>query len=190
MGAFTILVLYVLLGFMIIGSLVAIQTSDLLSAVISVGAVGFALSLVDLFLGAPDLALTQVVVEILVLVFLIRLVVQRRDDTEQHPPSTIFVAVVMVLFGAILFYMAHVFTEMIPFGAPLFVRVGQASTLAADYLHEAVARTGATNVVMAVLLDFRAYDTLGEATVIFTSIVGAYAVLRKVGRIREKERPE
>jgi multicomponent Na+:H+ antiporter subunit B len=48
-AAFTILVLYVLLGFMIIGSLVAVQTPDLLSAVISVGAVGFALSLVDLF---------------------------------------------------------------------------------------------------------------------------------------------
>lgn len=190
MGSFTVLVLYVLLGFMIIGSLVAVQTPDLLSAVISVGAVGFALSLIDLFLGAPDLALTQLVVEILVLVFLIRLVVQRRDDTEQHPPSTFFVALVMVLFGAILFYMAHAFGDLTPFGVPLFARVGQASTVALDYLQEAVARTGATNVVMAVLLDFRAYDTLGEATVIFTSIVGAYAVLRKVGRIRQEERSE
>jgi multisubunit Na+/H+ antiporter MnhB subunit len=189
-GAFTILVLYVLLGFMIIGSVVAVQTSDLLSAVISVGAVGFALSLIDLFLGAPDLALTQVVVEILVLVFLIRLVVQRRDDTEQHPPSTILVALVMVLFGAILFYMTHALADMIPFGAPLYAHVGRASTLALEYLHEAVSKTGATNVVMAVLLDFRAYDTLGEATVIFTSIVGAYAVLRKVGRIQDEEHAE
>jgi multisubunit Na+/H+ antiporter MnhB subunit len=189
-GGFTVLVLYVLLGFMIIGSLIAVQTSDLLSAVISIGAVGFALSLVDLFLGAPDLALTQVVVEIIVLIFLIRLVVQRRDDTEQNPPSIFFAVAAMVLFGAILFYMAHAFNDLIPFGAPLFAHVGQASTLALDYLQDAVARTGATNVVMAVLLDFRAYDTLGEATVIFTSIVGAYAVLRKVGRIREEKSSE
>ena len=36
--------------------------------------------------------------------------------------------------------------------------------------------------LMGVLLDFRAYDTLGEATVIFTSIIGAYVLLRHVGR--------
>jgi len=34
----------------------------------------------------------------------------------------------------------------------------------------------------AVELDFRAYDTRGEATVIFTSIIGAYVLLRHVGR--------
>ena len=45
--------------------------------------------------------------------------------------------------------------------------------------------TGAANVVTAVLLDYRAYDTLGEATVIFVSIVGAYAILRRVGRRKE-----
>ncbi len=45
--------------------------------------------------------------------------------------------------------------------------------------------TGATNTVAAVLLDYRAYDTLGEATVIFVSIIGAYAILRRVGRKKE-----
>jgi multicomponent Na+:H+ antiporter subunit B len=124
------------------------------------------------------------------LVFLIRLVVQRRDDTQQQSPCTAFAVLATVLFGAILFYLAHAFTDMVPFGAPLFAHVGRVSSLAMEYLEEAVARTGATNVVMAVLLDFRAYDTLGEATIIFTSIVGAYAVLRKVGRIREEERSE
>jgi len=32
------------------------------------------------------------------------------------------------------------------------------------------------------LLDFRAYDTLGEATVIFAAVIGTYVLLRKVGR--------
>ena len=36
-------------------------------------------------------------------------------------------------------------------------------------------QTGAANYVMAVLLDFRAYDTLGEATVLFCAILGALA---------------
>jgi multisubunit Na+/H+ antiporter MnhB subunit len=47
--------------------------------------------------------------------------------------------------------------------------------------------TGAANIVTAVLLDYRAYDTLGEATVLFTSIVGALAILRKKARKKESE---
>ncbi|MHC5035303.1 MAG: hydrogen gas-evolving membrane-bound hydrogenase subunit E [Planctomycetota bacterium] len=49
----------------------------------------------------------------------------------------------------------------------------------------ATAQTGATNLVTAVLLDFRAYDTLGEATVIFAAILGCYALLRTQGRKEE-----
>lgn len=180
---YTFVILYALLGFMLLGSIIAVEIGDLLSAVIAVGAVGFGLSLVDLFLGAPDLALTQVVVEILVLVFMIRLVVERRDVTEQHPPGAILVAASMLLMGAVLLVLALAFRDLLPFGQPLFARMGTVSTLAADYLREAVRRTGSTNVVTAILLDFRAYDTLGEATVIFTSIVGAYAILRRVGRV-------
>ena len=36
-----------------------------------------------------------------------------------------------------------------------------------------------------ILLDYRAYDTLGEATVLFTAIIGALAILR--GRARKKK---
>ncbi len=176
-------ILYALLGFMILGSLIAVEIGDLLSAVIAVGAVGFGLSLVDLFLGAPDLALTQVVVEILILVFLIRLVVERRDITEQHPPGALLVAGIMLVMGVVLTFVVLAFNDLHPFGSPLFTRSPTVPTIAFDYLREAVAKTGATNVVTAVLLDFRAYDTLGEATVIFASIVGAYAVLRRVGRV-------
>jgi multisubunit Na+/H+ antiporter MnhB subunit len=53
-------------------------------------------------------------------------------------------------------------------------------TMGAEYLREAP-QTGAHNRVTAVLLDFRAYDTLGEATVIFTAILGCYALLRTRG---------
>ena len=59
---------------------------------------------------------------------------------------------------------------------------GPHKPVSVDYLAKAQEETGAANVVAAVLLDYRAYDTLGEATVIFVSILGAYAVLRHVGR--------
>lgn len=51
--------LYVLLVFMIIGAIIAIEMKDLLSAVIAVGAVGLGLSIVFLVLKAPDVAITD-----------------------------------------------------------------------------------------------------------------------------------
>ena len=52
-----------LLILMIIGALISVETNDLLSSVISVGAIGIVLSVMFLFLHAPDIAITQVVVE-------------------------------------------------------------------------------------------------------------------------------
>ena len=69
----------------------------------------------------------------------------------------------------------HCFQELPPFGKPL-MRVSQ------RYIETGVADTGATNLVAAILLDFRAYDTLGEATVLFTAVIGVAAVVRRVGR--------
>ncbi|MFO7889451.1 MAG: hydrogen gas-evolving membrane-bound hydrogenase subunit E [bacterium] len=56
--------------------------------------------------------------------------------------------------------------------------------MAKIYIDQGLSLTGAGNLVAAVILDFRGYDTLGEATVLFTSVVGIMAVLRKSGRKR------
>jgi multisubunit Na+/H+ antiporter MnhB subunit len=52
--------------------------------------------------------------------------------------------------------------------------------MGSEYLTEGLKKTGATNMVSAIILDFRGYDTLGEATVLFTSVIGVLAVLRIV----------
>jgi uncharacterized MnhB-related membrane protein len=57
---------------MILAAIIAVQTDNLLSAIICVGAIGAIGSLMFLFLFAPDIAITQVVVEVLALVVLIR----------------------------------------------------------------------------------------------------------------------
>jgi multisubunit Na+/H+ antiporter MnhB subunit len=61
--------------------------------------------------------------------------------------------------------------------------------VSADYLARAAEETGAANSVMAVLLDYRAYDTLGEATVIFVSVLGVFVILRTRGRMRAGHAP-
>ncbi|MEW6243729.1 MAG: hydrogen gas-evolving membrane-bound hydrogenase subunit E [Bacillota bacterium] len=45
------------------------------------------------------------------------------------------------------------------------------------YLESSVQDTGAVNVVAAIILDYRAYDTLGEATVLFTAISATTAAI-------------
>lgn len=169
---------YILTGFMIVGSLVAIETSDLLSAVIAVGAVGFALNVINLLLGAPDLALTLAVVEVLTLIVLIRVVRTRRDT--YHATSRDTLAIGLVVAGlAFVLTLTYLSLEGLPaFGEPIMLMSG-------PYLTEGLQANAAVNYVTSILLDFRAYDTLGEATVIFTAVIGAYAVLRRIGRKRE-----
>lgn len=174
--------LLALLAFMILGSLIAAETEDLLSSVVCVGAVGMALALIDLFLGAPDLAITQLVVEILTIAILIRVVLTRRDETHETHQDTLAVGGVVLFLGVLLVLGGWALTGLHPFGEPLLN--GATPGVAAQYLAGGLAETGAANAVMAVLLDYRAYDTFGEATVIFISVIGAYAILRHKGRVR------
>jgi len=171
-------VFYALLGFMLLSSIVAIEAKDLLSTVISVSAAGAGLAIVFLLLGAPDLAITQVVVEVVTMVLLIRVAVRRDDTTLDSPRDMFSVAAGLIFAGILVVASAYAFHWMRPFGDPLM-------TMSRPYLANAFEQTGAPNAVTAVLLDFRAYDTLGEATVIFAAVIGAYAVLRHVGRKRD-----
>lgn len=47
------------------------------------------------------------------------------------------------------------------------------------YVEQAQFDTGANNVIAAIILDYRAYDTLGEATVLFVAVVAVSAMLTK-----------
>ena len=171
-------IMLILTAFVILASIIAVEATGLLSSVISVGAAGLALSVIFLILGAPDLAITQVVVEVLCLVWLIRATGQDRDTTFGLRRDRFVVAVGLAGGGIFIAVVYYAFQSMVGFGEPLM-------SLSSQYLQHGMAETGAPNFVTAVLLDFRAYDTLGEATVIFASIVGAYAVIRKVGRLKK-----
>ncbi len=165
------LVIKILLVLMIFGSIVAIEIRDLLSSVVSVGAVGIILTLVFLLLQAPDLAIVQLVVEILALVIMIRATVVR-DETVYTTKE--FINRVITLLGVFVFiYFAILVSKELPmFGNPKY-KVSQ------YYVDNALFDTGATNVVSSIILNYRAYDTLGEAVVLFTAITGVLTVMRK-----------
>jgi multisubunit Na+/H+ antiporter MnhB subunit len=56
------------------------------------------------------------------------------------------------------------------------------SAIGQQILENAPEQTGAANVVTSVVWGYRGYDTLGEATVLFTAVVGVVMVFRAVGR--------
>ncbi len=175
-------IIIILLIFMIIAALVALETRDTLAAVVALAAVGIGTSIAFLFLGAPDLAITQVVVEVLVLLILIRATISRDVTTIQEgkPQFGMTIAVSSLL---ILFLFSLHMVEVLPvFG--LRAHTGLAGNPSLHYLGEALAETGAANVVTAILLDYRVFDTIGEVTVLFVALIGVWTVLRKKGRLR------
>ena len=173
-------ILIPLLVLMILGALVALQSKDILSGVISLGICGFALTIIFLLLQAPDLAIVQIIVETLTLVILIAAVLKttREDTSETFGLGKVLLwGMGLVCIAIFIIVSIKVFRELPPFGSPE-LRMAQL------YIDQGMPLTGAANLVAAIILDFRGYDTLGEATVLFTSVAGVVAVLRTVGRKR------
>jgi multisubunit Na+/H+ antiporter MnhB subunit len=149
--------------------------------------VGFGSSVAFLLLHAPDIALTQIVVEVLTLVILIRATVGRNVHTVSGARPLFGMAVAGALVAILMVFAVMMAAQLPQFGAPAIARVADAP--AARYLEIGGSSTGSTNIVNAVLLDFRAFDTLGEATVLFTAVLGAMAILRRRSKV-QKPKPE
>ena len=177
----TIIIILIL---MIAGSIYALHAKDLLSAIVSYGVVGYSLVIAFLVLKAPDLAIVQIVVETIAMVIMISvLIISTREDLEKSNTviikgqsyinarnlGYIFFA---LLAGLVLIYF---FSRVIGGLGPLGIHE---TRMASEYIRNGVEGTGSVNLVTAVLLDYRAYDTLGEATILFTAVMGVLAILR------------
>ena len=90
--------------------------------------------------------------------------------------NVLFSAILLLFFGGLLYLAAD-----LPFGDPLRTDMD-------DYfLRNAQAQTGANNVVTSIVFDFRGFDTLGEATVLFTAVLGVGMMFRKLKEGEEYE---
>ncbi|MFH1046222.1 MAG: hydrogen gas-evolving membrane-bound hydrogenase subunit E [Candidatus Omnitrophota bacterium] len=173
--------LYLLLLFMIAGAIVAVEVEDLLSSVIAVGAVGLGLSIAFLLLKAPDLAITQLVVEILALIILIRATIKKDLPFSTSGRWFLNTAITIGFIAAFLIFATECLKDLPKFGYPTM-------RVASTYLEEGLAKTGATNLVSAIILDFRGYDTLGEATILFTAVIGVLTIARRIGKKKVDEK--
>ncbi len=79
----------------------------------------------------------------------------------------------LVLGAALLLVVA----EMPPFGD---INNPVHNVVSERYLTQGVRETGAQNIVTAIITDYRAYDTLGEVTVLFAAIAAVLTVLNRL----------
>ena len=89
----------------------------------------------------------------------------------------------MVLaIGALLVF--TVSTDLLPFGSFPDRQIGENldNSIGQQILENAPQRTGAANVVTSVVWGYRGYDTLGEATVLFTAVIGVVMIFRAFRR--------
>ena len=90
---------------------------------------------------------------------------------------------VLAVGGFLIF---SVSTSLLPFGSFPERRLPgfENESIGQHILREAPLTTGSANVVTSVVWDYRGYDTLGEATVLFTAVCGVAMVFRAARRRR------
>ncbi|MDT0277451.1 Na+/H+ antiporter subunit A [Blastococcus goldschmidtiae] len=146
----------------------ALRIRQRLSAVLVVGVAGYGLAVLFALAGAPDLALTQFLVETLTLVVFV-LVLRKlpKDITERHRPrERAGRAVLAVAVGAL----------MAAAGA-VAASARTATPVSVDYPEAAYELGGGQNVVNVTLVDIRAWDTLGEISLLVVAATGVASLV-------------
>jgi len=149
-----------------------------LAALIMVGGAGLITCLTFVWFSAPDLALTQLAVEVVTVVLIllglrwlprrIEMYDRVRRATVRARARRIRDVAIAVVVGAGLASLAYAMLTRPPVHgiSPYFVE-------------KALALAGGRNVVNVILVDFRGFDTLGEITVVGIVALTVYALLRR-----------
>lgn len=153
-----------------VAGLVAIMIApDRLTAIVSLGVQGFAVAMIFLLYGAPDLSFTQFMIETLSVVVLALVMTRLRLSPSDHRPlrqklPDLAIALACGLgFGLFLLRVTGV-----PFDA----------SLTEFFNHHSKAIAHGANVVNVIIVDFRGTDTLGEITVVMIAGLAILALVR------------
>lgn len=138
-------------------------------ALVLVGAVGLVVSLAFEHLSAPDLMLTQLLVEVVSVILLMLALhyLPQESPAERRPGRLIRDAAVASAAGVGSAALA------------LAVLTRPGNTIAGYFLEKALPEGGGSNVVNVILVDFRGFDTLGEITVLSVAALTIFALLRE-----------
>ncbi|WP_191059125.1 monovalent cation/H+ antiporter subunit A [Geminicoccus harenae] len=148
-----------------------------LAALALLGGAGLSVCISFVWLSAPDLALTQLLVEIVTTVLILlglRWLPKRVEGAMPVPLS--LTTRLQRLRDLILAVLAGLGMMLLSY-AVMMRPAGQ--TIGAYFLERAYTEGGGTNVVNVILVDFRGFDTLGEITVLAIVALTVFALLRR-----------
>jgi len=159
----------VVIAIAFLGLLAVIYARDRLTAIVSLGIQGFAVALIFLEFGAPDLSFTQFMVETLAVVILALVMTRLKLTTADHRPTgqklTDFTVSLVCGVGFMLYLLA---VTQQPFDTTLSEFFSAYSKVVAH----------GTNVVNVILVDFRGTDTLGEIAVVMVTGLAILSLIR------------
>ena len=165
----------VVVALILISTFGALFSRSRMAAIASLGVVGYAVAIFFVFYGAPDLAMTQFVIETLTVILFVLSFYHLPPFTGRSSRGAraldFGVAALVGLFMAALAFAANR-TELAPSIARYFSE------------HSWTSAYG-RNIVNVILVDFRAIDTLGEITVLVVAGLGVVSLLKL--RLRGKD---
>lgn len=162
----------------VLGLIAVLIAKTRLTAIVSLGIQGFAVALIFMMFGAPDLSFTQFMVETLSVVILALVMTRLNLSPRDHRKGIdiALTAVVSVAVGLGLMLTLLAITQQ-PFDSRL-------SEFFTEY-SRSIAH--GRNIVNVILVDFRGFDTLGEIAVV---VLAGLCVLALI-RVRTKpDKPE
>lgn len=166
-----------LAGLILVASLATVGARTRLGAVAALGVVGYAVALLFVLFGAPDLAMTQFLVEtLMVILFVLVFYHLPAFPRLSRLRSRLRDALVVVSVGSVIAALVLVMNQ-VQWHGPI-----------SDYFAEhSVEQAHGRNIVNVILVDFRGLDTLGEITVLSVAGMGVYALLKL--RLKKDDEP-
>jgi multicomponent Na+:H+ antiporter subunit A len=150
------------------GAFTAASTASTLTAVAALGVSGYGVALLYFLFGAPDLALTQFVVETLTVILFVLVI--------YHLPP--FSSLSSRASRARDWAVAAVVGSVVASVALLAMNDELDLSVPEYYAEASLPLAHGRNIVNVILVDFRALDTLGEITVLGIAALGVFALLR------------
>ena len=164
-----------------VAAVAATVTDNRLSAVIIVGVTGYTLAFIFALHGAPDLALTQLLTETIVMVLFMLVLRRMPASTEwkQDPKMGRLRAWLSVGTGLTVTVVA------------MFAINARQSKPISEFMPDLAKEIGhGANTVNVLLVDLRAWDTFGEITVIIIAALGVVSLIYRTQSFgRESRRP-
>ncbi len=163
------------LGLIAGGAVMTVFSLSRLAAICALGVVGMGVALIFVIFGAPDVAITQLLVETLV-VILVSVVMLRLPQLERDPMkgSRVLDAALAVAVGAVVTVILISVLD-----TPLD------RSITAYFEEKSLPEAFGRNIVNVVLVDFRALDTFGEIAVVVVAALGAFVLLKGTAKAKK-----